>query len=437
MEARRRVLIISYFWPPAGGVTVLRCLKIAKYLRSFGWEPVVYTASDARYPYLDSTGVRDVPEGMTVLKQPIIEPIGLFKTLTGRRQNDPLTNLVHVRDRKRSWVDTLALRLRGNIFIPDARALWIRPSVRFLTRWLKENSVDAIFSDGPPHTNTMIGCRLKQATGLPWIADFQDPWTQIDYYPQLGILPWADRRHKSMESEVFRTADRISIASPTWKRDLERIGARNVGVLYYGYDEDDFRRVKSAPSDRFVILHTGLLGIDRNPENVIQALSDLRKSHPDIASRMVFRQYGEMDFEVRDGFANHGISDMLEYRGVASRNIVLAEACSAGLLLLPINQSPNAKGRLPGKLYEYLRAGRPILGLGHSASDTGQILAETGRGDMVDYSDVEATTSILLRRFREWEVNPRPWEPDDRIHPYSNLHQTGLVAQWLNEIVRT
>ena len=153
---RKKVLIITYNWPPAGGITVLRCLKIAKYLRYFGWEPVIYTADNAQYPYLDNSNEKDIPDGITIIKKPIIEPFGLFQKLSGRKKNVPVNNIIHVREKK-SLLDNLGIYVRGNYFVPDARFLWIKPSVKFLKTYLEQNPVDAIFTDGPPHTNTVIG----------------------------------------------------------------------------------------------------------------------------------------------------------------------------------------------------------------------------------------------------------------------------------------
>lgn len=433
MEERRKVLIISYYWPPAGGITVLRCLKIAKYLRDFGWEPVIYTASNAQYPYLDPANERDVPEGVTVLRQPIFEPLHLFKTLSGRKASDPLTNMVHVRDKKAKLTDRFGIWVRANFFIPDARAFWIRPSVRYLTEYLKHHPVDAIFSDGPPHTNTAIACEVKKAAGIPWLADFQDPWTQVDYYPLLGIKGRADRKHREMEQDVFQTADAMTIASPSWKTDLESIGAKNVNVLYYGYDEADFEDIRPENSDVFTIVHTGLLGFDRRPDPLIQALAELKRESPEHVNTVRVVQYGELDYSVKHQFDEAGIPEFLHVKGIVPRKDALRALVSAGLLLLPLNKADNAKGRMPGKFYEYLRAGRPILALGPLDSDVAGILRDTGHGQMHDYSDVAGTKQTLLLALDTWKRGER-FSTSDRIRQFSNREQTRVVARLLNQI---
>jgi len=433
MEERRKVLIITYYWPPAGGITVLRCLKIAKYLRDFGWEPVIYTASNAQYPYLDPSNEADIPDGITVLRQPIFEPLHLFKKLSGRKPSDPLTNVVHVRDKKAKLADRLGIWIRANFFIPDARAFWIRPSLRYLTQYLKDHPVDAIFSDGPPHTNTVIACELKKRSGLPWLADFQDPWTQVDYYPLLGIKGRADRKHRAMEQDVFETASAMTIASPSWKTDLESIGAKNVSVLYYGYDEADFEDIEPVNSDVFTIIHTGLLGFDRRPDPLIDALAELKRESPERVEKMRVVQFGELDYSVKQRFEQAGLADLLQVGGIIPRKEALKALVSAGLLLLPLNRAENAKGRMPGKFYEYLRAKRPILALGPENSDVASILRDTGHGQMHEYSDVSGTKKSLLTAFDAWEKGD-VFKSSDHIKRFSNSEQTRVVADLLNQI---
>lgn len=428
----KKVLIISYYWPPSGGVGVHRCLKFAKYLREFGWEPVVYAPENAHYPYIDKSNYKHVPEDITVLRGRITEPFSLFKKLSGRKKDDT-ANPVYVRDRKRSRIDEFAIWVRGNLFIPDARALWIRPSIRRLKKHLKAHPVDAILTDGPPHTNTVIGCRISQLTGIPWLADFQDPWTQVDYYDMLKIGKRADRKHKTLEQECLQTAKKITIASPTWANDLEDIGAENVEPVFWGYDPDDFPQKRPAPDDTFSIVHAGQLGFDRKPDALIRLLGDLKKENPQFGELLRIKLAGTVDYSIKERIDAHGLSENLEAYGNIPRPDAIDLTLKAQILFLPLNIAKNAKGRIPGKLFENMYAGRPVLCLGPVDSDVAGILRKTKAGESFQYDNYEGIKDFILRKFDAFQKGTNNTQMT-AIDSYSVRMQVKKLAGYLEEI---
>jgi glycosyltransferase involved in cell wall biosynthesis len=431
----KKLLIITYNWPPCGGIGVLRCLKFVKYLRKFGWEPVVYIPEGAEYPYLDRSNLKDIPENLTVIKGKIFEPFKIFKILTGRK-NANLNNIVHVRE-KQSVFDKLGVFVRGNFFIPDARSLWIKPSVKLLTKYVAENKIDAIFTDGPPHTNTVIGTRLSTITGIPHLADFQDPWTQVDYYKLFKITTWADKIHRHMEQESIKQSKKITIASPSWAVDLESIGAKNVDVLYYGYDEDDFAKINPKADKFFTFCHSGLLGFDRNPEGFFAAMESLNKEIPGFKKDFRLKLIGQVDFEVTNSVNKHNLSDQVIFLGTVQRDISLQEICNAWALLLPLNKANNAKGRMPGKLYEYLRAKRPVISFGPNDSDVTAIINDYKVGANFIYTDSESikkhVKSLYLNYYVKSDFSGINAVKD--IAVFSNENQTKKLAHFLNEMI--
>ncbi|HEC43939.1 MAG TPA: glycosyl transferase family 1 [Bacteroides sp.] len=431
----KRVLIITYYWPPSGGVSVHRCLKFAKYLRRFGWEPVVYAPRNAHYPYLDESMMKDIPDGIDVIKGSIIEPFQFFKLITGRKLKDPMINPIHARNKKPNFLESLSIWIRGNFFIPDARSLWIRPSVRRLSRYIREKPVDAIFSDGPPHTNTVIACRLANKFNIPWLADFQDPWTQVDYYELFPLSKKADKKHKKLEQETFQTAGKITIASPTWKKDLEMIGARNVDVLYYGYDEDDFQGLDPSPYDQFTISHAGILGYDRNPENVFRALNEFISENPDLEGKIRILLAGVVDMSVKKSVTEHGLEKITDYLGTVSKPEAIKMTLKSHVLLLPLNRSANIKGRMPGKFYEYLRADRNILALGPTDSDVGKILSESTQGKCVNYEDFSAIREHLKLQIDQY-LEGVSLVSRTNVEAFSVEVQTSKLAGYLDELIK-
>lgn len=425
--------MISYYWPPAGGVSVLRTLKIAKYLRAYGWEPVIFTTSNASFPYIDEGNLKDVPEGIEVIKRPILEPFDVFKKLSGRKKEERLDNILQVRSENSNFFESIGIWVRANFFIPDARSFWIKPSVRYLKKYLENNPVDAIFSDGPPHTNTVIANKISQHFSIPWLADFQDPWTQADYYEMFPIGKIAHNIHSKMEQSVFENANKITIASPSWATDLESIGAKDVDTIYYGYDESDFIDLADEKADKITITHAGLLGIDRFPEKFFLAIKDVIDADHEAKNKLRLKLVGQVDFEIKSKLGEWGLDEICQFEDFIPRKEVLKMNQKAHLLLLPLNKASNAKGRLPGKLYEYIRSGTPVLAFGAIDSDAATILADTGCGRTITYEDDDNAKKVIMELLDTASIEG--FEPKQEvIKTFSNQEQTKKVAEFLDQI---
>ncbi|NOZ33892.1 MAG: glycosyltransferase family 4 protein [Chlorobi bacterium] len=425
---RKKVLIISYYWPPAGGISPLRILKFVKYLRKFNWEPIVCVPVKADYLYLDSDNLKDIPDDLKILKTKIVEPFKLFKLLSGRKKNDT-NNPLYGNNTKKSIIDNFAVWVRGNFFIPDARCLWIKPTVKFLSEFIKNNPVDAILTDGPPHTNTVIGMRLSEKFNIPWLADFQDPWTQVDYYKLFKLTKFADKKHRKTEQKVFKIASKITIASPSWLKDLESIGARNISVIYYGYDEDDFKDIDYQENDDFIISHTGILSQDRNPDIFFKVLKNICDENKEFKQKLKLIFAGPVDESVRESIKKNGLQNNYIEKGNIPRKDALSLNISSKILLLPVNKAENAKGRIPGKLYEYLRARVPILCYGPQDGDVADIIRKTNSGKIFKYSNYQDVRQFIEDNFNHFKKNNIT-----DISEFTNENQTKLIAEYLDEI---
>ena len=431
---RKKVLIISYYWPPCGGIGVLRCLKIAKYLRQYGWEPIVFTAENAHYPSIDHSNEKDIPKDLMILRQKIWEPYHIYKFITGQKKDANVNNVFYVKDKKLGKAHQFSVWLRSNFFIPDARAWWIRPSVRYLLKYLKENPVDAIFSDGPPHSNTRIATILKQKIGIPWLADFQDPWTQIDYYQLLSLTKWGDAKHRRLEQEAFKAADKSTIVSPTWKRDLEAIGAKNVSVVPWGYDPDDYKNLRSNIGQKFTFTHLGIMGYDRTPKVFFEVLDKLCNEIEGFKEHLELQLVGQVDHSIQSFLKTKENFTGVKIVGNVNRVKALEMTLNSPILLLLLNQQTNAQGRIPGKLFEYLAAKRPIFCLEPMPSDVSEIIAETRSGHTCNYDDarqIEKTIRTLYQQFLEGSLQS-PVNSD--IEDYSIVKLTGQIAGYLDAI---
>jgi glycosyltransferase involved in cell wall biosynthesis len=406
-----KVLIVTYYWPPSGGSSVLRWLKFVKYLRDYGWEPVVYTPSNPEPQEIDHSLLKDIPVDIEIITSPIREPYTLYKWLTGKKKDDRLGVAFMTESKKPGLISRFSLWIRSNLFIPDPRRLWVRPSVRILCKYLKQNPADVIVTTGPPHSMHLIGLGLKRKLGVRWVADFRDPWTNIDFYRDLALTPLADSIHKKLEKEVLLTADQVITVSPGMTREFITKGAKHVITIPNGYDGEPIRSLKHE-SDRFTFVHLGSMPKSRNPEVLWQALSDLSKEDTRFASCLQVKLIGKVDLNVKESIETYGLREFVLFEDYIPHHQTMSLLAGAGVLLLCINNSSNAQGILTNKFYEYLCANRPILAVGPEDGDAAAILAETGTGKIFGYDDASGLKIHLIELFTIFNklvVKPEYW----------------------------
>lgn len=374
----KRVLVITYYWPPNGGVGGQRWLKMCKHLPEHAWQPVVYTPSNPEMASVDEGLLLDVPPQLEVIKRPIAEPFGMYKRFTGRRKDERIQTAFLKEEGSGSpnWKERLALWVRSNCFVPDARVWWVKPSIRYLKEYLRDHPVDAVVTTGPPHSMHLIGLGLKRAVGVKWIADFRDPWTGIDYYQQLSLTRIADRRHRRLEREVLTCADQVVTVSWRWARDLEELGAKDVAVITNGYDLADLPGSPVPVDEEYSLVHSGSMSPTRDQPGLWRLLAELCAQDKHFADRFVLRFIGPVDASVISNVQAAGLGEHVERMGRIPRAEAMREIMRARVLLLPINTTANRHGILPTKLYEYLSTGRPILAVGPKDGDVARVLGD-------------------------------------------------------------
>ena len=416
----KRVLIITYYWPPSGGSGVQRWLKMSKYLPENDWQPVIYTTENAEYPIVDTSLEKDVAPEAEVIRRPITEPYTLYKRFLGIKKEDTI-KVGFASDKKKSgWKEKLSVWIRGNLFVPDARCWWVKPSVRYLKGYLKDHPVDAIISTGPPHSMHLIALKLKEATGLPWIADFRDPWTEIDFYDELHLTKWADRKQHRLEHEVLTKADKVVTVSWDWAKGLGRLGNRNVKVIQNGFDWDCHTNEERPPlTKEFSITHLGVVGPSRNSPVLWQALKELKNEVNGFSEALKIKLVGQVDQSVIRDLDVCGLKGNTEIVDHIPHDEVKRLQEASQVLLLLVNNAPNAKGILTGKLYEYLASGRPILAIGPEDGDTARLLKETQAGIVVGFDDKEKMKEVVNNLYERYLEHNLPNNTDIGIERFS------------------
>lgn len=429
----KKVLIVTYYWIPSGGAGVQRWVKFTKYLRDFGWEPIIYTPENPEYPSIDHSFEKDIPIDIQVLKIPIWEPYNVYRNLTGKKNKAINAGFIS-EDKKQSWKDKLSIRIRGNFLIPDPRRFWIKPSVRFLTDYLMKNPVDAVITTGPPHSMHLIGLGLKKIfPNIPWVADFRDPWTNIDFYKELNLSWMADKIHHLMEEKIIQSADNVIVVSNGMKAEYELLQPKKIDIISNGYDEADDQLSAVQLDEKFSISHIGTLNAARNPYTLWKMLSDICNENPQFKSDLQIKLIGKVDFSVLEDIRISGLQQQLLKIDYLSHSEAIVQQQSSQVLLLLINNSGNAKGILTGKFYEYLASKRPILGVGPTDGDAAQVLHETGGGVMVDFSDEIVTKKVILDYYKLYKSNSLSVQTES-VEKYSRKSLTEQLAILLNSL---
>jgi len=427
----KKVLIISYYWPPSGGGGVQRWLKMTKYLPEYGWTPIIYTPSNGEAPVVDESLINQIHPEVEKIASPIWEPYTFYKRFTGKKSSEKVYS-GFINDKKESWTQKLSVFIRGNFFIPDARKFWIKPGSKFLLKYVTDNKIDCIVSTGPPHSTHLIAFNVAKRTKTPWIADFRDPWTNIDFYDQLRLTNWADKKHKKLEQLTLRNASKIVTVSNSWSDDFRKLSNREVTVIRNGFDHADFENNTAVLDKKFTICHIGSMNSDRNPEALWIALDKLASKHQ-FSQSLSIKLIGQVDHSIFRSIEQYNLTPYLNHIPFLSHKDALKELQSSQVLLLPINDTPNSLGVIPGKIYEYLGARRPIIGIGPLNGDSAQILNDSGAGTMFAYESHSEIGSQIENYFDDFSKGQLE-SKTGQIMQYSRKAMAKSYAELLEDL---
>ena len=436
----KRVLVITYYWPPTGGSGVQRWVKFAKYLPSEGWQPVIYTPENPEQLAVDHSLEADIPEGTEIIKTRITEPYELYKKFLRRSGHSKEAVEVNpVNAQNKSFAQKAAMWVRGNLFRPDPSCLWIRPSVRFLRKYLEDHPVDLIVSTGPPQSMHMIGRLLSRETGLPWIADFRDPWTKIFYFKHLSMTKATERWHRRMEQKVLDEATAVVAVSPLVQQEFQEMTRTPVELITNGYDECDFPEYRNedafgGPDKDFVITHTGLFAADGNPTVLWKVLAEMCAEDENFRRLLKIRLTGKTDRQILEAIAEAGLVENLKDLGYQPHGIAIEEQRKASVLILPLRKEPEYKAVLPGKLFEYLASCRPVMGIGQKDGAMSMILEKTDTGIVFDWED-----NVSMKKYIEscWKshLSGNLTKKDGDISIFTRRNLTRRMAELFNGII--
>ncbi|WP_233194554.1 glycosyltransferase family 4 protein [Aquimarina sp. I32.4] len=424
-----KVLIVTYYWPPAGGPGVQRWLKFVKYFREFGIEPIVYVPENPTYPMEDDSLSSEIPEGVTVLKHPIFEPYR-FAQVFSKKETKTISKGIIAGKERQSFIQRLLLFIRGNFFIPDARKFWVNPSVKYLKKYVLDNKIETIITTGPPHSVHLIGKELKNQVGVRWFADFRDPWTTIGYHDKLKLTKRSKRKHKMLEKEVLSEADHIIVTSFTTQKEFGAIANTPVSVITNGYDTEVV--IEKQLDTTFTVSHIGSLLSARNPAYLWKAMYELTQQNESFSKFFRLQLVGAVSDDVLSSIKAAGLSDFLELRGYVPHADAIKIQRSSQLLLLIEIDSKDTRCIIPGKLFEYMISKRPILAIGPAEADISKLISETNSGYFFEYDEYDKIKKQLLDCFTQFEKGTLVSEVEG-INKYSRSALTETFAKLLKQ----
>lgn len=429
----KKVLIITYYWPPAGGAGVQRVLKFAKYLPQFGWQPIILTVENPDCPVIDETLLNDIPAECKIYKTKAIEPFEIYKKLTGKEKNYKIPSDVITKSTNLSFTEKISKWIRINLFIPDAKIGWKYFAVKEGLKIIKNEKVDLIFSTSPPHTVQLIAKKLARLTKLKWVADFRDPWLEIVHYQNSKRNFFTKLIDQNLEKKVLQNADSIiTISDDIVNLFQSKIGEKNYFVIPNGFDESDFHEIEKVKNKNFTIAYTGVITKTRVPFVFLSALKKI--INEDKITNIKFIIAGKTCTEFTDEVKKLNIENYVEEKGFLPHHESTNILQNADVLLLIIDDVQNNKGFLTGKIFEYLGSKKPIFAIGPIDGNANEIIIKADCGKMVDYKDQENAYNLLKEMHNNWQNNSFFYKFN--IEEYSRKNLTKKLAEIFDEEIK-
>lgn len=427
-----RVLIVAYYVPPAGGPAVQRVLQFVEFLGQEGWTPEILTVRKGVYPNRDPALLDRLPPADRIHRTPALDPYAIYQALTGKGEEDLPTGSM---EEGTSWTEALAKWVRANVFLPDARVGWWPFAVYRGLRLLRSGRYDAVITSGAPHSVHLTGHTLRRWTGVPWVADLHDPWTDISYYDDLPHTVWARRLDAALERAVLSSASAVTTVSPSWADLFAEKADNTYHVVENGFSDDEFEGVEEdPPNDTFVLAHVGKLYKSRTPTVVWRALARLRDE--DRIPNLTVRLIGTVDPVVEQSIQRYDLGAIVERVAFVPHEDAIRAMARSTLLLLVIESFAQAEGMITSKLYEYLASGRPVLGVGPPDGDASALLRTHDAGAMVGWDAVDRAANVIATHYEAWaQGTPRSGADREALTKHTRRHQARRMARVLDACV--
>ena len=391
MKHSKKVLILTYYWPPSGGSGVQRWIYFTKYLKQLGWEPIVITVDEkqASYPVMDFELLDEV-NNIKVIKTNTKESLKIYsQILTGSTNKGIPQGSVS----NKGWFSKIAAFVRGNFFIPDARKGWNAYAKMEAEKLIRQQGIEKLITTGPPHSTHLVGLQLKAEFDIKWWVDFRDPWTDIFYNKDLHRTAWAKRKDARWEEKVLQTADGIltTVGGNLVRKLQTKAPDQNFYILPNGYDSPLMSSIPKTTLKPFHVVYTGLLTVNQDYLSPIRVLNTLA-DHNNIR----FSLAGNIPTSVIEMIKKTAPKIEVDYKGYLSHKDAITLMKSADLLLNFLFKGAD-HDMISGKLLEYLATAVPVLSIGNPQTEAGKLLAQASFAQMIDPNNTDAQKIFIKK----------------------------------------
>ena len=424
---KKKILIISYYWPPAGGPGVQRWLKFAKYLPEFNISPVLFVPENANYPINDNSLKSEVSKDLEIIKLPIFELSNFFpslKSLNSIRSGNISKN------KNQSILQKVVFFIRGNFFIPDMKIFWKRNSVNFLKNYLSENNIETIITTGPPHSIHLIGLELKRKLNINWISDFRDPWVNLNYLNRFHLLPFVKEYHKNLRDKVINNSDAVIVTSKRLKDLYSKINS-SIFQVTNGYD---YNKPVIKLDKKFSISHVGSLYNERNPEFLWDIIDELSENLQGFKKDLQINLIGNNNKKIKQNLSKRVFNDCVVCYDYVEHKKAIEFMCSSQVLLMLEVDDDESSYAIPGKLFDYLNSNRPIISIGPEQSEVREILSNTGSGKFFNYKDYNSLKLYIEKLYENYVNNLSISDNNYNIDNYNRKNLTSKLVEVINKI---
>ena len=380
----KKVLFISYFWPPSGKASLHWPLDIIRHLPKDQIEPIILTVEEESFTQKDKSLLRKVDPNWQIIKSKALEPFDLYRKFIGKNKNEKLSSSETISLENKKLSHRISIWIRMNLFVPDARVGWNFTAYRAAKKYYLKEKFDAVVSIGPPHSSHLIGLKLSRKFNIPHFPVFIDPWVDIIYYKNFNRSFLTLKLDNHFEKSVLQNAKQVVFVTESMKEDYRKkydFVSGKSNVLYWGYDEDDFKDLKidKILKEEKIIVHAGNLFAYQNPKNFWKQI----KAENEKGNKLKLKFIGNVDPEILKYLNEIGLNDKIELAGFLPYREMIKQISEADALLVCASEPRH----VPGKLFEALRTGNPVIVFGDNNDEVKSIIEKANSGKMYGYND--------------------------------------------------